>query len=490
MRKSTLVILAFILLIGLFFRTFEIVERFEFAHDGDLYSWIVKDIVVDHHYRLIGQLTSAPGIFIGGLFYYLLIPFFLITKMDPIGVNIFAIILGLVTTVSYYFVFAKLFNVKAGLIAAFLYASLLTIVNNDRWIVPTITVNLWVVWYFYTIIKIARGNYKLLPLLGILIGLIWHIHIALLPVLITIPIAIFLARKLPNIRQTIISFLAFILTSLPFILFEIRHGFSQTQSLISNFTAISNGPSGLNKLLIVLKMVSKNIGTLFLEPQSFGQSFNILFVVLILASGFLLAQKQLLGKKDLVIFLAWIAGVISFFGFSRSPISEYYFYNLYVIFISLASLLFYYLYKLNRLSKIFVIAVLLIIPIKNAYFTITQNYYNKGYLEKKSVVSFIKEDAQIRGFSCIGISYITTPGENVGFRYLFYLEGMHLVHPSNDIPVYNIVIPDELSLNEVKQRFGHIGVIPPTKIPTKEIMAKSCQIPNTNLTDSMFGYVE
>src|SRR3989304_9025202 len=94
-KRPHLLILVLILLIGIFFRTYQVVERFEFAHDGDLYSWIVKDIIVNHHLRLIGQLTSAPGIFIGGLFYYLLIPFFLITKMDPIGTIYFATIIGL-----------------------------------------------------------------------------------------------------------------------------------------------------------------------------------------------------------------------------------------------------------------------------------------------------------------------------------------------------------------------------------------------------------
>ncbi|MDP2632825.1 MAG: hypothetical protein Q8P25_03835 [Candidatus Curtissbacteria bacterium] len=74
-----------VILLPLFFRTYDIVNRFEFAHDGDLYSWIIKDIVVDKHLRLIGQLTTAPGIFIGPAFYYMLIPFFLLTKMDPLG---------------------------------------------------------------------------------------------------------------------------------------------------------------------------------------------------------------------------------------------------------------------------------------------------------------------------------------------------------------------------------------------------------------------
>ena len=78
---------------------------------------------------------------------------------------------------SLYFVLSKLFKTEVGLIGAFLYAVLLSTVNTDRWVVPTITTNLWVAWYFYTVIKISRGDYKILPLLGILIALIWHIQL-------------------------------------------------------------------------------------------------------------------------------------------------------------------------------------------------------------------------------------------------------------------------------------------------------------------------
>ena len=490
MRRSHLLILALILLIGLFFRSYQAIERFEFAHDGDLYSWIVKDIVVNHHFRLIGQLTSAPGIFIGGLFYYLLIPFFLLSNMDPIGTTSFAIIIGLVTIFSLYFVLSKLFKTEVGLIASFLYATLLTTVNADRWIVPTVTTNLWVIWYFYGVIKIARGDYRVLPILGILIGLIWHVHIALIPALIAIPAAIYFAKKLPNTKQVAQFFIALFATSLPLLMFEARHGFGQTLSLISNFTTPQAGATGLYKLTLVLNMVVKNISVLFFAPQSFSQTFNIFFVLIIILLGFLLIRKKILSQKEFLIFLIWIAGVIAFFGLSSSPISEYYFSNIGIIFLSLVSLLLYLIFKSSYLGKALVAGLLILIPIKNGYFMITQDYYHKGYIEKKAVVNFIKTDSENRGFPCIGISYITAAGENVGFRYFFYLKNMHLVHPSLNIPVYNIVIPDELSLGEAKQKFGHIGVIPPTKVPSLETIQKTCQTPNTNLTDSLFGYVD
>lgn len=488
-KRLHILILGLILLIGLFFRSYQLTERFEFAHDGDLYSWTIKDIVVNHHFRLIGQLTSAPGIFIGGLFYYLLIPFFLITKMDPIGTIYFAVIIGLSTIFSLYFVMSKLFKTEVGLIAAFLYAALLTPINADRWVVPTITTNLWVVWYFFTVIKIARGDYRVLPILGILIGLIWHIHIALIPTLIAIPAAFIFAKKLPNVKQIAQFFIFLFITNIPLLMFEVRHGFGQTLSLISNFSTPLAGATGLYKFTLVLDMIAKNTNTLLFSPQSFQLFSGVSLIAIILLSGLWLVKKRLLLRKELTILFIWIAGVITFFGFSSSPISEYYFSNINLIILAIISLLFYLLSKLSFAGKILVAGLLVLTAVKNGYFIINQDFYHKGYVERKEVVSYIKSDAENKNYPCIGISYITAAGENVGFRYFFYLNKMHLVHPSLEVPVYNIVIPDELS-GEVKQKFGHIGIIPPTSIPPRETIQKSCQTPNTNLTDPMLGYVD
>lgn len=489
-KHPHLLILLLILLIGLFFRTYAVLDRFEFAHDGDLYSWIVKDIVVDGHLRLVGQETSAPGIFIGPLFYYLLIPFFLLTNMDPVGAIIPITIMGILTVLSLYWVFSKLFNIKIGLIAAFLYAILLETVQLDRRVVPSTPTNLWVIWYFYVVISLVRGNFKVLPLLGILIGLIWHIHIALAPPMIAAPIAILLSRKIPKLKQVLYFLLTLLISSLPLLVFESRHAFIQTTNFLKNLGADYNGVSiGIYKFQQVLQMVTKNINTLFFAPHSFHFTQNIYFVLLILLSMIYLLKKRVINYQVLTTFYVWILGVVLFFSISKSPISEYYFFNIEIIFILIISAYLYLLSKKSKVATILIVLFLSAVAIKNAHFLINQNYYHKGYKEKKGVVSFIKQEALQNGYPCVGISYITTPGENVGFRYLFYLNNIHLVHPSKEVPVYNIVIPEELS-NEVQVKFAHIGLILPSEIPTKDVLNKTCSGPNTNLTDPMFGYVE
>lgn len=487
-KRPHFLILGLILLIGLFFRSYKIIERFEFAHDGDLYSWIVKDIVVNHHFRLIGQLTSAPGIFIGGLFYYLLIPFFLLSNMDSVGVSLLGIIVGIFTILSYYFVLSKLFNKAAGISVAFLHSVLITTVGFDQWIVPTLPTKLWAIWYFYTVISVSRGNFAVLPFLGILVGLIWHVHLALVPLLLVIPVSLIAARKLPNIRIIFYTISAFLITSLPFIIFEFRHHFSQTLSLFQNFIIPQSGESGLPKLLKVLEMIAKNTTSLLLLPQSLPQILILPFLILFIILTIFLLKKKILKFKESLIIYTWLFAVIIFFSITRTPISEYYFANLEIIFLTIIGLFSSTLMR-SKLGLYLTVFLCGVIFIKNLIFEVTWEPYRIGYLDRKAVVKYITEDIKTKGFPCIGITYITKPGENVGFRYLFYLKDTHLVHPSLDIPVYNIVIPEELS-REVKQKFGHIGLIPPTSIPSKEIIDKSCQTPNTNLTDSMFGYVE
>ena len=485
-----ILLLATIFFIALFFRVYEVISRFEFAHDGDLYSWIVKDIVINHHFRLLGQETSAQGIFIGPLFYYMLIPFFWITKMDPIGAIIPITVISMLTIFSYFWAFKKLFNVNVGLIAAFLYTVLLNIIQLDRRVVPSTPSNLWIIWYFFVVINLTRGNFSVLPILAILIALIWHIHIALAPTLLAIPVAIFLSKKFPSIVQLKTFFIILIVLSLPLIAFELKHNFSQTISFLNNLTADKGGGIGLDKYkLLSIKANSNAINLIFYPWQvNFLQGFPI--ITAILASSLLVLKNKIITKKELFTLFAWIVGVFIFYTFSSTIISEYYLSNIEIIYLAIFSFLLFLLFSSSKLGKIFVFGLLSLILIKNIHFFVTQDYYHKGYFEKKAAAQYIANDAKNRGFPCVAVSYITTPGENTGFRYFFYLNNLHVNEPKSGSPVYTVVLPDELASGKEEKRFGHIKVILPEKFGSKEEIAQSCSGANSNLTDPLFGYTE
>ncbi|MDO8570467.1 MAG: hypothetical protein Q7R97_02680 [Candidatus Daviesbacteria bacterium] len=479
-----------IFLISIFFRTYEVIERLNFAHDSDLASWIVKDIVVNHHYRLIGQLTTAEGIFIGPLFYYLLIPFYLITKMDPVGSIILITLLGILTTLSYYYVFAKLFNQKVGLIAAFLQATLISSVTFDRWIVPSSPTNLWSIWLFYVVIMLVRGRQFVLVILGALVGLIWHIHIALAPALLSVIPAFVLNFKFPKIKYIAGFLIAFFIGSIPLIFFETRHNFSQTLALISNFTTNHGGGSGLGKLNLLTIKMGSSADALFFSPQSFFLDEKRILLAIILLSTILLPKCKLIKWKELIVLLAWIFGVIIFFTLSSSPVSEYYFASTNVILIFFVSLWFSFLYEKRKWGKYLVLILLSIILIKNLFFFMTVNVYNQGYVEKKMAVEYIIKDSKKKNYPCVAISYITRPGDNVGFRYFFWLNNLHVNEPKSGSPVYTLVIPEEMAEGVNNVIFGHIGVIVPEKTYTQAEINRTCSGGNSNLTDPMLLYTE
>lgn len=87
----------------------------------------------------------------------------------------------------------------------------------------------------------------------------------------------------------------------------------------------------------------------------------------------------------------------------------------------------------------------------------------------------------------MGINYITKFGDGVGFRYLFWYEGINVTKPSNMVPTYNIVIPWETSASEINKKFGRLGVILP--VQTKASSNEWCDSP-LNQPDPLLGYTE
>ena len=96
-----------------------------------------------------------------------------------------------------------------------------------------------------------------------------------------------------------------------------------------------------------------------------------------------------------------------------------------------------------------------------------------------------------KGYPCVAVSYITKPGYNLGYRYLFVLENMHVNNPESLSPVYTIVFPLDDTLFPVHKTFGAIGLIyPDYSRYNKEDVQKSCSGENSNLTDPMFGFTK
>lgn len=467
---SSKIILPIILLLGLFLRIYKLEIFYPWGHDQDLFAWIAKDILVDGHFRLIGQETSIIGVFIGPLFYYLIAASFALFNMNPLSGALVTTIVSLVTIVSIYWVFSKFFSQNIGLIGSFLYAVSPGAVFLDRWVVPTQPTILWSVWFLYVLLSILKGNFQILIPLSILIGLIWHVHIAFIPLLILLPVAFWLSDKKNykfQVSPKTLMISAVVLLGLisPFVIFEIRHGFQQTQHLLNVVYKDQDHLTGIDRLTKVLNSGGRSLAGAFVLSNtviSLPLQLTILLPFLLLLAILYLQYRQILSKNQMILFTFWF--LIVFLGqfFSKRIITEYYFNNLFVILFLVLSLL---LSQLKVTPKKLPFLEILSV----SYLAVTVIWFiNKeddlaGFLYKRQAIEYIKSDVSSRGYQCIAINHIEgQPGGATGFRYLFWFNNLSIITSGNDVPVYSVVNPWKISEKEISAKFGNLGVIAPS----------------------------
>lgn len=484
-NKFSLIVLAISLLLGLFMRGYQYRERFMYNHDNDLSSWIIRDVVVNHHLRLIGQQTSEPGIFIGPLFYYSLIPFYLATNMDPIGGVALPIIIGLAGIASIYYVFYRLYGKSPAAFAALIYAASWGLVINERDVVPTTPVLLWSVWYFYAVNLLFRGKKPVL-LVAVLFALVWHLNLALV---LLAPLAIIgfgLHYKKYSIKEFVFPVIAFLVISAPLIAFEARHNFVQSRSLVSSLVRVEHKSGSLVEKYAHVFLYAARNSTGILYPE-WPYSVYVLPTLLLVSVAFL-SWKKFVPPFTAVIYVFWIILYAVFFAAHPINLSEYYLNGMNILTIAAASLFLSYLFSKNILGKALSISVICYLLFVNLNSFIKSPVNRSGYIERSAIAKFIKADSAAHGYPCVSVSYITNPGYNLGYRYLFWIAGLRVNQPKSGSPVYTIVFPHPL-VNHLDKTFGALGLILPDYSRYNESnVAASCAGPDQNLTDPMFGY--
>ena len=186
---------------------------------------------------------------------------------------------------------------------------------------------------------------------------------------------------------------------------------------------------------------------------------------------------------------SWILIFIGFFSLYSKILSEYYLNGMMVVWIFIITSAISYLRSKKKFKKIGIGVLLFFLSINlHRFFTMPIN--RSGYKYRKAVVAEIKADATQRGYPCVAVSYITDPGQDKGYRYFFWLEGLHVNRPDSGSPVYTIVYPLKKIFLEDKT-FGTIGLIYPDYDTYDSGKVKiSCSGENSNLTDPMLGYTE
>lgn len=224
----------FIFILGFLLRAQETLSNnFLFLIDQGRDMMAVKNIVFDHHLTLIGPYTSLQGVFQGPLYYYLLsIPTFILNG-NPWGGVFLMLIISLCVMIVSFFWMKKLFGVKAATVTLFLVAicpaavAAATYIWNPHpmWLLVT-----FFIFIFYEAQKDKKYHLFLWPI----IALMFHFQTALAVFILLGSFLYFLIFERKNFRKKEFYYglLISILFFLPQIIFELKHNFLMTKSVL------------------------------------------------------------------------------------------------------------------------------------------------------------------------------------------------------------------------------------------------------------------
>lgn len=227
-------IVFFIILGGLFLRLYRISDLFHYTMDEEVMNLIQRRIVLLQHFPLIGSV-SPLSTYLGPIFYYFGATILGLSNLNPLGLGIFAAILGGLNIFLIYFIGKRLFSTKVGVFASIFYASSFLMVIFDRryWhLTPGPMLSLIVLWSIY---KIKAGSIKYIYLLTAALILGWNTDYTNL-VLFLFTFLAWLIFKLPVRRKEVfIAILIFIISNAPLALFELRHDFLNSKAFVNYF---------------------------------------------------------------------------------------------------------------------------------------------------------------------------------------------------------------------------------------------------------------
>jgi len=425
-----------IFILGFFLRAQEVLSNnYLFLLDMGRDMLAVKGIVFDHHLTLIGPYTSLAGVFQGPLYYYLLsVPTFLLGG-NPLGALVLMLTISLLTILAVLYFSWKNF----GILAAF-FVFLLFSVSPEAIAAATYTWNphpLWLlmVIYIFALFSTYKGNKKTHLILWPTIGLMFHFEAALgffIGITTLILLFLVLRKKMLN-KSFFIGILICIITFSPLILFDLRHEFLMTKSVV---TLIKGGNESLfvkGEALGFGDLMVNHFNTFLGNYNSgFPSLFNFKYSYYIPIIGTAIAFFYIRRKKDFKplyifykLYFSFLAIFLILLTLYPYPLRYWFFTGFQTLHIIAVGLSFSLLWK-NKFGKILILLLILKLTFYSSE-KLDKLYFNPpndgGYAKvrgKISAIDYIYKDAKGEKFNLL---IFTPPVLTDAYDYLIWWHG-------------------------------------------------------------------
>jgi 4-amino-4-deoxy-L-arabinose transferase-like glycosyltransferase len=286
-REYLLIIL--IAVLGLFPRLWRVTADLQIHFDQGLHSLAIWNIWANGDLSLLGHQTDTDGIFHGPIYYWFMTPSYMISGGDPAGASIFQSLLNMAAIVFLASLAKSLFDSRTALISSILYSVSYGYASYSRWlsnVTPTLPFSIIFFWLLY---KIYCGKSKFLPWAGLTASLVTQFDGAVGFFLYPLLVWVILSQKIKTSWKVWFYFtLATFLPHLPSLIFELRHGFVITNSVLKLSSSSSHG---IGISLSVLKsnfiILIKELFHLTTYPYH-----SLIYVLLILAGIFFFKETK------------------------------------------------------------------------------------------------------------------------------------------------------------------------------------------------------
>jgi len=254
MRKKTILFFCLILILGIIPRIITAFSNLPFTDEAGYSLLVSKKIVFDHIFPLVGfnlnyewHITKGPG-----WFYTLAIPIIL-GNGNPIFAKIFTVFADLVGITFTFYLLKKAFDLKTATLVSFFLSVSPWFIDQVGYIWPPFFAPIFIILFLLFTMKFIQGKKNYSLLIALMLGFIGQYEIAIMifllgQIIILLPLAF--KKKLIDLKRLLYSFLVFVITMLPIIIYDLTHNFYSLRGFVILFSELSkgHGQSILSKL--------------------------------------------------------------------------------------------------------------------------------------------------------------------------------------------------------------------------------------------------
>lgn len=342
-HKIEISLLLLIILVSAFLRLYRISDYMTFLGDEGRDAIVAKDIL-QGHFTLLGPRASAGDFFLGPIYYYMMAPFLFLSHLDPVGPAIMVALFGIATVFLVYYVGKKFFNLKAGLIAASLYAvsPLVIAYSRSSWN-PNIMPFFSLLMLYLLFIAVKKQSQKYFLIVGLLLGITMQLHY--LSTFLAVIIFFFVGsgeimqQKKGLFKRYLLHYLeifgGFLVGFSAFLAFEAKHGFPNIRTIL-RFIFEDNATKGYNlhqsflgNVFNVFFRLFGRLVTKYPPPEQVNATIDPILSVwaiatIILAICSIIAIFYVKDRMKILLLSVWLFFGILLFGLYKKSIYDYY----------------------------------------------------------------------------------------------------------------------------------------------------------------------